>query len=64
MAGEIDGGTIHVRVEPENAFLTGYAPDTGLRLSAEKLRGLGWRPEKGLAQMYREVMKQIDSGDC
>lgn len=61
VAGEIAGGTIHVRVEPENAFLTGYAPDTGLRLSAEKLRGLGWRPEKGLAQMYREVMRELEN---
>ncbi len=34
----------------------GYAADTGLQLSGEKLVHLGWKPEKGLADMYREML--------
>lgn len=37
----------------------GYAEDTGLRLSASKLRKLGWKPEKGLEEMYREVLETL-----
>lgn len=37
-----------------NAY--GYAPDTGLRMSGEKLRKLGWRPRKALQEMYRDVI--------
>lgn len=35
----------------------GYAANTGLRLSGEKLRKLGWEAEVSLEQMYRNMMK-------
>ncbi len=60
VASQIADGKISVRIEPEDAERTGYAPDTGLRLSGAKLRKLGWKPVKGIAEMYREVMDEID----
>lgn len=38
---------------PDNSM--GYAPDTGLRLSGEKMRKLGWQPRMSLIDMYRQI---------
>lgn len=59
VAEEVAHGAIGVRVKPEDTAKTGYAPDTGLRLSGEKLRGLGWQPVQGLTEMYGEVLGEI-----
>ena len=56
-------GRIEVRVELEDAAKTGYAPDTGLRLSSEKLRGLGWKPTKDLVQMYEDVLRELSDSE-
>ncbi len=53
------GGKIKVKIECEDIQKTGYAPDTGLRLSGEKLRKLGWQPVKGLMEMYQEIIQEI-----
>lgn len=49
----------HIQAEfdiPEdNTF--GYAADTGLRLSGQKLKDLGWEPEKLLEDMYWDMVK-------
>lgn len=37
----------------------GYAPETRLRLSAAKLRALGWQPEVGLEEMYQRMMSSL-----
>lgn len=37
----------------------GYAPDTKMRLSAEKLRSLGWKPEVSLTEMYRRMIPYL-----
>ena len=37
----------------------GYAPDTKMRLSNEKLRGLGWQPEIPLEEMYRRMLPSL-----
>lgn len=59
VAEQVAGGKVKVRVEAEDAVKNGYAPDTGLRLSGKKLQGLGWRPTKGLVEMYQEVLGQL-----
>lgn len=59
VAGQVAGGKIQVRIQAEDSANHGYAPDTGLRLSGEKLRSLGWQPHKGLAEMYQDVIKEI-----
>ena len=50
---------IRVIYDIEDNSKTGYAPDTELRLSSEKLRGLGWKPEKKLIQMYRDILEEL-----
>lgn len=59
VADKVAGGRIKVRIETEDASKTGYAPDTELRLSGEKLRGLGWKPEKGMLEMYEAVLDML-----
>lgn len=60
VADKIAGGRIKVRIEIEDASKTGYAPDTELRLSGEKLRKLGWKPSKNLEQMYRDIIEILE----
>lgn len=58
---KVAGGAIQVKydIPEENRF--GYAPDTGLRLSGEKLARLGWKAQNGLEGMYREMLMEKDS---
>ena len=62
VAREAAGGRIKVRTEAEDSMKTGFAPDTGLRLSGEKLQNIGWQPTKELAEMYRDVIWEISQG--
>ena len=39
--------------------LYGYAPDTKLKLSSEKLSKLGWKPEVSLKDMYRRMIPYL-----
>lgn len=59
VASQVAGGRIRVRFEipPDNRY--GYAADTGLRLSGEKLARLGWKPMKNLTDMYREMLEDM-----
>lgn len=59
VAHKIAGGEIRVTYETQNAGKYGYAPATGLRLSSEKLRELGWQPSKNLEQMYRDLLDDL-----
>ncbi len=42
-------------ISSENSY--GYAADTGIRLSGAKLKSLGWKPSKGLEEMFYDVIK-------
>ena len=42
--------------KPEDIKKRGYAPDTTMRLSAEKMEKLGWRPRYRLEEMYRRMI--------
>jgi len=50
---------INVTYDIDNTEKNGYAADTQLRLSGEKLRMLGWTPSKNLEQMYRDLYNEI-----
>lgn len=63
VANRVAGGRIKVRIGAEDSHKTGYAPDTGLRLSGEKLKKLGWVPEKNLEDMYQDVIGELRSGE-
>lgn len=38
----------------------GYAPDTKMRLSSEKIGGLGWKATVNLEEMYRRMLPSLD----
>jgi UDP-glucuronate decarboxylase len=57
VARDVAGGTIKVVVKPpEDIEGRGYAPPSAYRLSAEKLRALGWEPRYGMAEMYARMI--------
>lgn len=56
-AEKVAGGKIQVRYDIPEGNVYGYAADTGLRLSGQKLMALGWKPGKGLEEMYRDVLE-------
>lgn len=47
---------IKVIVSPENRGGTGYAPNTALRLSSEKIEKIGWKPQKDIISMYENII--------
>lgn len=49
-------GAIQVEFDIPSKDRFGYAADTGLRLSGEKLRKLGWQPKQSLLDMYRDML--------
>ena len=59
VADKIAGGKIRVRYELADLAKTGYAPKTGLRLSGEKLRALGWKPTQNLEDMFRDLLQAL-----
>jgi UDP-glucuronate decarboxylase len=57
VARDVAGGTIRVVVKPpEDIERRGYAQPSAYRLSAEKLRALGWEPRYGMAEMYERMI--------
>ena len=57
VAKEVCGRKTSVIVNvPENIDKRGYAPDTAMRISADKLKLLGWKPKHGLAEMYLRMI--------
>lgn len=56
-AETLSGGKsrVVVNIPPDNRY--GYAADTGLRLSSEKLRALGWKPTKNLRRMFLDMIE-------
>lgn len=59
VAEEIGGGKTAVRYEIPEGNIYGYGAKTGLRMSAKKLKALGWKPTKGLRQMLRDAAASI-----
>lgn len=57
VAKKVAGGSIKVTYDIPKENRYGYAPETGLRLSGEKLRRLGWEAECSLEDMYRKMLE-------
>lgn len=57
VADKIAGGKIKVVYDIPEDNRYGYAADTALRLSGEKLMSLGWEPEEDLENMYFQFIK-------
>ncbi len=69
VAAQCSEFVIGVRVEPKEEAQEkfGYAPVLKMNLDTSKLQGLGWRPETGLADMYRRMilcMAEDRKGEC
>lgn len=60
VANQVAGGKIKVVYDIANDDQYGYAPDTGLRMSGERLRALGWQPRKSLKEMYCDIFADSD----
>lgn len=56
VARQLAKDKIKVLIQLEDESKTGYAPKTNLRMSSEKLRALGWKPSKGLKEMYEDII--------
>ena len=56
-------GQIKVIYDIPNENQYGYAAKTGLRLSSEKLRQLGWKSEKNMEDMYKEMIHSMMEQD-
>lgn len=57
VADHVAGGQIKViREIPEESQNLGYAADVHLKLSAGKLRKLGWKPEVNLQEAYKRLI--------
>lgn len=41
---------------PEDIFSKGYAPDTKMKLSSNKIRKLGWTPKNNLLDSYKKLI--------
>lgn len=58
VADTLSGGKTKICFDiPESALTYGYAPDVTMRLSAEKLRQLGWAPSVDLPEMFLRLAK-------
>ncbi len=56
---KLAGGKISVKTDIPESNIYGYAEDTELRLSSEKLRKLGWIPRGGMEDMYRDMIDEM-----
>ncbi len=56
VAEQVANGKIKVKYEISDDNSRGYASDTGLQMSGQKLEDLGWKPQKLLCDMYRNMI--------
>lgn len=63
VAEKTAGGKIKVEYDIVEDNRYGYAADTALRLSGEKLMFLGWKPEEDLENMYAQVIKALSGNN-
>lgn len=57
VASDVFGGKIKAVVNvPKDIAKRGYAPIVGYTLNADKMLALGWKPQFGLAEMYKRMI--------
>lgn len=61
VAQKVAGGSIKVSYDIPKGNPFGYAPDTELKLSGEKLRRLGWEAKCSLEDMYRKMLNDFEN---
>lgn len=59
VANEFSDGKSKVVFDIPEGNEYGYAPDTQMRLSAEKIKKIGWEPEVPLKEMYRRMIPYL-----
>lgn len=59
VAQQFSEGRIKVTYDIPKADIYGYAAKTGLRLSSQKLRMLGWIPKYSLIDMYEKMITEL-----
>lgn len=59
VAEKLAGGRIGVVYQIPKENIYGYGAHTGLKLSGQKLAELGWKSEKSLEDMYRDLVEII-----
>jgi UDP-glucuronate decarboxylase len=59
VAQKIASNSISVVTKIMSNDTTGYAPKNGLRLSSQKLKQLGWKPEFSLEDSYRRMLAEL-----
>jgi len=60
VAEKIAEGKVSVVTDiPESELMYGYAPKVRMKLSADKMRKLGWNPTVGLEQMYQKMIEEL-----
>lgn len=60
VAQEFSGGRSRVVFDIPEGNKFGYAPDSKMRLSSEKLRVLGWEPRYTLKEMYERMISEME----
>lgn len=60
VANEIANGKIKVKFDIPETNKFGYAADTKMKLNSDKLQTLGWKPEVGLEESYRRMIKDME----
>lgn len=56
VAKQIAGGKIRVVYDIPDINQNGYAPDVKLKLNADKMRSLGWKPKVNLRESYERMI--------
>ena len=59
VADDIAGGKIQVKFDIPDTNQYGYAKDVALRLSSEKIRALGWKPETDMKDAYTRLIAYL-----